>query len=444
MLYLEHLQKFKNAFLSCAVFLFLIFGLFEFSKLTYPEHGLLGLLDRTNFPSDVQILDHSFDCRSGAPRILLSWQPSDKAERYVISRNAPGEVGFTPIAQTSDELILDRTLPRVGQYTYQVKATNVYGENTSHFITQSIVPCTPETRPFAIPRIQGFPQGNALATSTPLHTPQDSSTTTAPFDAENETSLTIENTSTTPNQLYFGAYTGDTTLSSIAFEHTLGHTLDHLTTIIHFGSHGAFPMYLIPFARDEHKTLIIYWQSDEGGSTPLQPSFGTDAILSGSFDEYFTRFANDARIYSAPIILIPLPGANGDTHPYSGQANGNTPAKVVSAYRHIHSFFADVPNVQFGWSVDTYSVPHTEENAIQYYYPGDDVTDIVGLFGVNAGTPWQSFDALFSSSLDILEQYPKPIYLFGVASADPISRPAWIEDMFVAQIPKHPQIAGII
>jgi endoglucanase len=155
-------------------------------------------------------------------------------------------------------------------------------------------------------------------------------------------------------------------------------------------------------------------------------------------------FAAEAKAYGGPVILIPFSEMNGNWFPWSGTLNGNTPAKMIQSYRHIHDLFVGAPNVKFGFAPNNGSVPDTAANSIQSYYPGDAYVDYVGVDGFNFGAPWETFDQVFGKSLNILSVYNKPIYIFSMASADGPNKAAWITDAFTVQIPKYKNIAGFI
>ena len=137
---------------------------------------------------------------------------------------------------------------------------------------------------------------------------------------------------------------------------------------------------------------------------------------------------------------------NGNWSPWSGTVNGNSAAKFIAAWRHIHGFFDGVSNVKFGWAVNSNSVPDTSANAIPAYYPGAAYVDYVGVNGFNsAGNPWPwaSFKEIFSAAIDQLRAYGKPIYIFSMASAQEPRKAEWIFDALGTQVYQQP-VAGWI
>ncbi len=182
------------------------------------------------------------------------------------------------------------------------------------------------------------------------------------------------------------------------------------------------------------KTLLIFW---EPYNTTL------DEINNGSVDDYIKQYALDAKSYGGPIILAPFHEMNGNWDPWDGPVNNNGAAKVITAWKHIHDLFAGTTNVKFGWAVNNESVPNTSANSIAAYYPGSSYVDIVGVDGFNFGSPWQTWDEVFPSSLmQKLSSYGKPVYIFSEASAAGSGKAAWITDM-AAGISKY-HVAGWI
>lgn len=226
------------------------------------------------------------------------------------------------------------------------------------------------------------------------------------------------------------------------FETKVGDNPDHMAAFVHWAN-NQFPTYMAPFTKDKGRTLVIFWEpSDHYIGGTVQPKFTMDEILAGKWDTYIKNFADQSRSYGSPIILIPFSEMNGNWNPWSGTTNGNTPEKVVAAYRYVHNVFGDVPNVQWGWAPNAQSVPDTAANAIEKYYPGDAYVDIVGVDGFNFNNPWMTFDQVFNKSLTVISKYNKPIYIFSFASAAGSGKAAWITDALTTQMKKWPLIEG--
>ena len=122
--------------------------------------------------------------------------------------------------------------------------------------------------------------------------------------------------------------------------------------------------------------------------------------------------------------------------------NGNTSTKFVTAWQHIHDLFAGVSNVKFAIDFNYQSIPHVPGNTFGDYYPGNNFVDYVGLSGFNFGTPWKTFDELFTSGANILSMYEKPLYIFSTATGDDLQKGNWISEGLGKVIETYPKIAG--
>ncbi len=345
-------------------------------------------------------------CVNGAPQVSLSWGASVGGVTYSVSRKSPGTTSWPVIASGLAVRNYTDVPGTDGTYSYQIKAINAYGTGYSSIQSVSVGACAPVA---------------------PAPTP-------APASAP-----------TPSSSLQWGFTSGWQPESMTALSQTIGQEPDMIAVFTHFGNENQFPHYLAPTIRDTGKTLVIFWEyTDYNVASPYQPRFSYDAMLRGDWDSYMRSFAAEAKAYGGPVILIPFSEMNGNWFPWSGTQNGNTPAKMIQSYRHIHDLFAGVPNVKFGWAPNNGSVPDIAENSIQSYYPGDAYVDYVGVDGFNFGYPWETFDQVFGRPLSVLSGYNKPIYLFSMASADGPNKAAWITDAFTVQIPKYPKIAGWI
>jgi len=243
---------------------------------------------------------------------------------------------------------------------------------------------------------------------------------------------TISPSTTSASALLWGAYPGDQPSDGPDFETRVGKKMNLQAVFINMGL-DPFPSQFSPTIKDEGKTMIIFWEPYD---------FSLDDIIAGKVDTYIRRFAQAAKKYNGPIILVPFHEMNGDWSPWSGTLGTNTPEKVIEAWKHIHALFTEAPNVAFGWAVNHESVPDTPANQIENYWPGSDYVDYVGVDGFNFADPWQSFEQIFDEALGKLAIYGKPIYIFSFASAEGPAKAGWIADALTLQIPKHSLIAG--
>jgi hypothetical protein len=105
-------------------------------------------------------------------------------------------------------------------------------------------------------------------------------------------------------------------------------------------------------------------------------------------------------------MIAPLQEMNGDWTSYG--KDPNTSRQFIDAYRHILGIFADkgITRDQVWWvfAPNGYNDPVKPERAFEYYYPGDDVVDIVGFSSYNYGfcpdippdyRRWESYPEIF-------------------------------------------------
>ncbi len=251
---------------------------------------------------------------------------------------------------------------------------------------------------------------------------------------------------TSIKKLSWGVYTGANPEAIKDFEKRVDVNPDYLAYFVHWGNgDGKLPVWLKDYAYAKDRTLVIFWEASDyliGGTN--QPEFSYQTILDGKHDRYLISFAEQIKAYKGPIILIPFSELNGNWTPWSGTKNGNTPEKAVLAFRYVHNFFGNVPNVKFGLAVNAASVPNTYENSIDSYYPGDKYVDYVGVDGFNMGNPWDSFSDIFNSPLNTLSKYNKPMFIFSFGSAESNEKAHWLNDALNVQMPKYPLLKGFI
>jgi len=354
------------------------------------------------------ILKNNVVCVNESPHVTLSWGNPNYATQLTLFRINPATGLRETIADGNGSLVshVDVRENKAGTYQYQIRALGGV-EFSRH------------SDPITV---------NVLACSTPTQNPPP---TTAPSSNK---------------VLKWGVYTGWSAESIREFESIIPKNFNILATFTHWGNENSFPSHLAPFAKDKGRTLLVFWEaSDYRIAGPIQPNFSYDSILAGNWDWYIRSFAEQARAYGSPVILIPFSEMNGDWFPWGGTVNGNTPTKAVAAYRHVRTVFGSVPNVKFGWAPNAESFPRTAANAIDKYYPGDTYVDYVGVDGFNfdyANNPWETFDQIFGAPLTLISKYGKPMYVFSFASAEGPQKAAWITDALTVQMKRYPLLEG--
>lgn len=239
-------------------------------------------------------------------------------------------------------------------------------------------------------------------------------------------------TSTSTARLQWGAYLGDAPDNISSFESLTGKKIDILADFE--GWSNDFPLHYKTNVGQAGKTLVVFWE----------PSFGYDKIISGSYDSYIAKFASDAKLYSYPVILVPFDEMNLNESAWGYGANNNTATKFVTAWKRIKGLFSSATNVKFAIAYNNVSIPNISGNTFDDYYPGSDYVDYVGVDGFNFGNPWQDFGTVFDSSINQLQKYNKPIYIFSTATIPGTLKPQWIIDGLGSRVKTYPNMKGWI
>ena len=260
---------------------------------------------------------------------------------------------------------------------------------------------------------------------------KETTATSTPNPTPSPTPTPVSSTTPASNPILWGAYVGPNSGDLSTFETLVNKPVKIRSTFYAFGDD--FPISYSSTLGAKGKTLLIFWE----------PSFGYDTINNGSQDVYMKKFATDAKTYGYPVILTPFHEMNGNWDIWDGTVGNNTPAKFITAWKHVHDIFlsAGAENVKFAIDYNSSSVPDISGNQFSDYYPGDSYVDYVGVDGFNFGSPWQSFQTIFGSAITKLATYNKPIYILSMSSNTSSQKAAWITDALSIQMYKYP-IAG--
>jgi beta-mannanase len=136
---------------------------------------------------------------------------------------------------------------------------------------------------------------------------------------------------------------------------------------------------------------------------------------------------------------------NGNWYPWAASVNGNTPASLIAAWRHVHDLFsaAGARNVEWVWCPNAGG-----PTPIADVYPGDAYVDIVGMDGYNWGngtTGYQAPASVFSSLLSQVQlvAHAKPVLINETGtSAAAGNEETWMEQLF-AYVKAQP-IFGVV
>ena len=236
-------------------------------------------------------------------------------------------------------------------------------------------------------------------------------------------------------------------------------------SIVHFASPFSNcysdPCYFYDFPTDpmesvqEHGSIPFFsWASQSIPSQPEEPDYQLSDVVAGNYDSYIRDFATDAAAWGHPFFLRFNWEMNGDWFPWGADANGNSAADSVAAWRHVHDIFTSVGATNATWVWCPNVDPGGSMVDLASLYPGDSYVDWTCLDGYNWGTnpnssnSWASFDKLYRSTYDevVGEIAPNKPLIIGETAASEYggSKAGWITDM-LGKIPtEYPGIRGVL
>lgn len=238
-----------------------------------------------------------------------------------------------------------------------------------------------------------------------------------------------------PAAMLFGAYDGgfpNTFAGLEKFEANLGYKFPIISFYVAWGDKPTerFPTRMVETIDRMGSVPMITWEPwvvdfDER----LRPNMpkraereyaSLAAIARGDYDFYIVEWAKDAAAYGKPMFLRFAHEMN-DPYRYPwGPQNGNRPDDFIAAWKHVHLIFQKMSatNVLWVWS------PHISMPWFEYYFPGEEFVDWIGVGVLNYGSiaswsRWWSFHQILEKAYPALLKLNKPIMIseFGTLSA---------------------------
>lgn len=194
--------------------------------------------------------------------------------------------------------------------------------------------------------------------------------------------------------------------------------------------------WLSDFDADEFPGLRSPEKRDIGGLAD---------IARGLYDKYIIEWAAQAKKLDKTIVLR-LGHEMNDPYRYPWGPHNNKPAEFVAAWKHVHQIFkrSGADKILWIWS------PHPSYGYFQYFYPGDEYVDYVGLNILNYGnvahwSQWWTFELMFGSHYKEFEAFGKPMMLteFGSLAVGG-NRQKWYADALAAVPVKYPLLRSIL
>lgn len=236
-----------------------------------------------------------------------------------------------------------------------------------------------------------------------------------------------------------GLYYGDASIADTAAK--LGRTV---------------PLHLTYYAFSDDWTTDATADDLRAGRVPFVnwELFGAtlDDIAGGTYDALLNQRAAAAKKLGQKFFIDFGAEMNGDWSPWSGADNGQSSAKYIAAYRHVHDIFeaAGATNAIWAFCPNVTSVPDASWNEPLDYYPGDSYVDWMCVDGYNWGTSgaddtWQSFYQVFKDIYPVLASKNKPIIIGEMASAElGGDKAAWISQIIPALKNQFPLFKGLL
>lgn len=146
------------------------------------------------------------------------------------------------------------------------------------------------------------------------------------------------------------------------------------------------------------KTTLIYWENY---------GVSLDSIINGSQDSVIKAFG--AKL--APNTIISLfheMNLSDGSNSWAGYESGNTAAKVVQAYKHVHDLIGT--KAKWAWVVNNVSVPNVTGNEPAAYWPGAAYVDYIGVdaFDFDGNSP---LSTVAQPALNEVLGYGKPVWI---------------------------------
>ncbi len=119
------------------------------------------------------------------------------------------------------------------------------------------------------------------------------------------------------------------------------------------------------------------WESRPGEA---DPAYSLQSIIDGRHDDALRRFGSILSEYGGPVMVRFAHEMNADWYPWGMGVNGNTPARYVAAWRHVHDL-VDGAGADVTWVWSPVAAWWPDATPLRDLYPGDDEVDLVAASG---------------------------------------------------------------
>ena len=208
---------------------------------------------------------------------------------------------------------------------------------------------------------------------------------------------------------------------------------------------------LINLAKARKAKLFVTLMMDGGRDGANQAAFSATRIAAGRYDAKVRDLARQLKATRLNVILRPMPEPNTPWYPWSGTVNGNTPAAYVRAWKRLRTVVKKNggAKIKLLWAPYARSIPDTDDNAIDQYFPGNTQVDLVGTSGFNFGATgeleWLDPIDLFQDPyIEIQNLSTKPFWIAETGTtAKGGSKSVWLKRLALLQ-KSMPRLRGAV
>ncbi len=263
---------------------------------------------------------------------------------------------------------------------------------------------------------------------------------------------------------YHGVYPGgqsgaedDLTPADVeSYEQTVGQRVAWVYFSHNWYNSSTFPVATATWIQERGAVPFIRLMLRSAADNPTpDPRYTLDAILGGGFDAELIAWGQAAKNFRTPLILEWGTEMNGSWFAWNATWNGRAEGaeKFRLAYRHIVETIraGGASNITWVFHVNDGDDPDESWNALEKYYPGDDVVDWLGVSVYSAQTPQDDYWTNFIEQLDavmprLTNLADKPVFVleFGAAKNNPLGDQAqWADEALTALLSgRWPTIRG--
>lgn len=226
------------------------------------------------------------------------------------------------------------------------------------------------------------------------------------------------------------------------------------------GEPGAFPANLVSRVHESGAVPVISWEPrdpawldpDVDASDGLAPPVADlEAIADGAVDAQLSAWAGAASAADGPVLVRPLPDANGFWYPWGELATGEQRQRYREAWRRISAAFdaAGAEQVRLVWSLSAGEAFEPEQ--VRELHPGAEHVDVAAITAVLWGDdvawgPVEGVAGTVSEPLAALERHEHEVLvLAGVPHAGVGERDqAGVVEELAEQLGDDGDVAGVV